>query len=201
MDHYYQHIKGWFGFAPAYEVLVANLPGERPSLVVELGTFLGRSSAFLGVEIANSGKPVILVCIDRFPESRLSPLYPSDTFEAEFHRNLEPVANALGNRFRVISGDSADNAKEFEDESVDAVWIDADHEAVLRDIDAWWPKLRVGGLMGGDDWAWTDTQGNYPVCEAVIRRFGGRAQTGCLKTLGWPWWWVRKGEAGKAVPV
>jgi len=201
MDHYYQHIKGWFSFAPAYIALVGDLPTDRPSLVVELGTFLGRSSACLGVETVNSGKPVTLVCIDRFPESRLSPLDVSNTFEKEFHRNLQPVADALGERFRVIAGDSADSAKEFADDSVDAVWVDADHEAVLRDIDAWWPKLRAGGLMGGDDWAWTDTQGHYPVCESVVRRFGGMVQTGCLQGFGWPWWWVRKDATGRARSV
>eukprot|EP00439_Symbiodinium_sp_Y106_P040419 s4903_g4.t4 len=37
----------------------------------------------------------------------------------------------------------------FEDDSLDLVYIDADHKwwSVLQDLSAWWPKVRPGGLM------------------------------------------------------
>jgi hypothetical protein len=36
---------------------------------------------------------------------------------------------------------------------LDFVYIDGDHriEAVKRDLDAWYPKVRIGGLFGGHD--------------------------------------------------
>lgn len=45
-------------------------------------------------------------------------------------------------------------ADEFEDGSLDAVYIDADHRftAVDADIRAWWPKVCPGGLLAGHDY-------------------------------------------------
>ena len=46
----------------------------------------------------------------------------------------------------------------FKDESLDAVFIDADHsyEAVKMDIENWMPKVRKGGILAGHDYnsAW-----------------------------------------------
>ena len=49
---------------------------------------------------------------------------------------------------------SVEAAKRFTDESLDFVYLDADHsyEAVRDDIAAWWPKLKPGGLFAGDDY-------------------------------------------------
>ncbi len=52
-----------------------------------------------------------------------------------------------------IKGESVEVAKEFENESFDFVFIDADHtyEGVLADLKAWFPKVRCGGLISGHD--------------------------------------------------
>ena len=49
---------------------------------------------------------------------------------------------------------SIESAKEVEDGSLDAIFIDGDHsyKAVKEDLDAWWPKLRIGGTLCGDDY-------------------------------------------------
>ena len=46
-------------------------------------------------------------------------------------------------------------SSQIEDESLDAVFIDADHSylAVLQDLPFWWKKLRKGGWLLGDDYA------------------------------------------------
>ena len=48
---------------------------------------------------------------------------------------------------------SIDAVNDFEDRSLDFVYIDADHqyEHVCQDISIWYPKLRVGGIMSGHD--------------------------------------------------
>ena len=37
--------------------------------------------------------------------------------------------------------------------------IDAGHDynSVKKDIEEWWPKVKIGGVMGGDDYAYSDT--------------------------------------------
>lgn len=53
----------------------------------------------------------------------------------------------------IIKGDSAEVAKDVPDESLDFVYIDAahDYENVKIDIQAWAPKVKVGGIVAGDD--------------------------------------------------
>jgi len=43
--------------------------------------------------------------------------------------------------------------KQFEDQSIDMVYIDAmhDYDAVLKDITLWFPKIKDGGFVSGHD--------------------------------------------------
>lgn len=49
-----------------------------------------------------------------------------------------------------------DSAKAAQDVlgQVDFVYVDGDHmyDGVMADLQSWWPRLRVGGLMAGDDY-------------------------------------------------
>lgn len=57
-------------------------------------------------------------------------------------------------RAHMIRMDSTLASTMFPDEYFDFIYIDADHsyEAVVRDINAWWPKLKKGGMFCGDDY-------------------------------------------------
>ena len=72
--------------------------------------------------------------------------------EAKVHS----IASMYPGRAVVIKEDSAKSASMFADGSIDLVFIDADHTeaSVLRDIDAWWPKIKLGGTLCGHDVAW-----------------------------------------------
>ncbi len=185
MTHFWESVDGWFAFREAYDRIVAALPSDRPSTMVEIGTWVGRSTAYLGVEIVNSGKPATLVAVDLFQGSaeidgtKRAGAVPAS--QAAFRRNLEPVERALGDRFRILVEDSAEAAGRFADGSVDAVWVDAAHgyAFVKADLAAWVPKIRPGGIIGGDDY--TRCPG---VRLAVDERFGDRA------VVTPPWWIV-----------
>ncbi|MBU3591454.1 class I SAM-dependent methyltransferase [Polynucleobacter sp. 78F-HAINBA] len=47
-------------------------------------------------------------------------------------------------------------ADQFQDESFDLVYIDGDHtyEGVVKDLAAWYPKVKKGGIICGDDIGW-----------------------------------------------
>lgn len=49
---------------------------------------------------------------------------------------------------------SIEAADTFKDESLDWVYIDARHDynSVLEDMNAWWPKLKQGGMFSGHDY-------------------------------------------------
>ena len=49
---------------------------------------------------------------------------------------------------------STEAAKHYRNNSFDWVYVDALHtkQAALADLDAWYPKIRRGGLVSGDDY-------------------------------------------------
>jgi hypothetical protein len=54
MEHIYEKIDGWFTFNELYSNMVGN--SHQDSIFVEIGTWKGRSAAYMAVEIANSNK-------------------------------------------------------------------------------------------------------------------------------------------------
>lgn len=193
LAHFYESVPGFFWFQEAYDRLLRTLPLDRPSHFVEIGSFQGKSAAYAGVEIYNRGIPCTLHCVDSWAHPNA--LDNGAEIRAAFDRNTAPIAQALGNRFHVHALPSLEAAKLFADESLDVVWVDGDHEysAVKADILTWFPKLKPGAFMGGDDFQMK------PVADAVIEQF---APSGYILVHGWgsadgrmqPWpsWIARK---------
>ena len=74
-----------------------------------------------------------------------------------------------GNIFNVyhIRRPSIEAAKQFQHESISAVYIDAsrDQQSVEDDINAWYPIVAPGGYIGGHDYC-----GAWPGVEAAIKK-------------------------------
>jgi hypothetical protein len=91
--------------------------------------------------------------------------YPNDGFSVDVLMNggFEALVNEIKkelspyqNRYEWIRKPSLEvTDEEIPDESLDAVFIDGDHsyEAVKADLDKWWPKIRNGGQLLGDDYS------------------------------------------------
>ena len=70
--------------------------------------------------------------------------------------NMTRDATAFaGRRVHLIRDFSAAASRQFPDEHFDWLYVDALHtyEGILHDLQTWWPKLRRGGMMSGDDYA------------------------------------------------
>ena len=157
MKHIYHNIDGWFSFADFYTSIVKRMPdGAR---LVEIGTYKGCSFSYLIVEAINSGKKFDIVGVDACP-------WPD--VEVDFNKNMEP----LNGHFRTLfGGDSFDRIKEFEDQSIDFAFVDANHtyEYVKKDIQALLPKMKPNGIIAGHDF----NQAHEGVIQAVIESFIG----------------------------
>lgn len=62
MNHFYKSIHGWFDFEDIYKSQVEQ--ASHNSHFVEVGSWKGKSAAFMCVEIANSNKSIKFDCVD-----------------------------------------------------------------------------------------------------------------------------------------
>ena len=91
-------------------------------------------------------------CYDyKVPESGRIPEHDQMFIEAErmFIARTKDVPNIVK-----IKKTSVEAAKDFPDGSLDAVYIDAEHDedSVREDIRTWRPKIKPGGILSGHDW-------------------------------------------------
>lgn len=96
-----------------------------------------------------------------------------DRFYAETQERLRPY----GERSEIWRMTSVEGAVEVADASLDFAYIDArhDYESVLEDLEAWFPKVRPGGIFAGHDYAsGVFEQGDFGVKRAVDEFFGAR---------------------------
>ena len=106
----------------------------------------------------------------------------------DFYDKCQASAERFARHYdvEVIKGKSEDAVDQFADESLDLVYIDADHsyQEVQKDIIEWEPKVKRGGWLGGHDYdpPWKTTGGVKP---AVDEAFGDEVvlDSGCT------WWW------------
>jgi len=150
MDHFFEHVKGWFSFSLVYQRVVKEAPD--PAHFVEIGCWQGRSASFMAVEIANSGKKITFDCVDTWLGSAdmqdHKEIVEGTLFDI-FMTNTARVAHLIN----VVRLPSVEAAKRYENDSLDFIFIDADHayNCVHADIEAWYPKLKPGGVIAGDD--------------------------------------------------
>ena len=141
----------WFTYPRLYRMMVEN---RRPDgTLVELGAWKGRSSAFLVVEARNKSPNIKIHIVDTWLGSGEHTARMTDGLYEKFISNMSP----LNGHYQAHRMTTDEAAQLFEDGSLDAVFIDADHtyDAVKKDIANWMPKIRKGGILAGHDYIHT----------------------------------------------
>lgn len=94
--------------------------------------------------------------------------------------------------------DSVEAAADFADGGLDWVYIDADHhyENVKRDIEAWFPKVRAGGIVAGHDYVNYDDMGVIQAVDEFAAAHGYKVNL-TTEDQRWngvlfPTWWFVK---------
>ena len=121
------------------------------SVMVEVGSRFGISTLIFAERF---GK---VYCVDPWEYA-----LPRNREYEEFVKNTRHKNNIIPIRKR-----SLDGVKDFADNSLDFVYIDGlhDFENVKSDIEAWYQKVRIGGILGGHDY--THKRGGQEVIKAV----------------------------------
>jgi predicted O-methyltransferase YrrM len=90
-------------------------------------------------------------------------LWERDGDEASQLNYIRAAARLAMHRTRVslLRMESGDACQLFPNESLDVVFIDADHryDPVMRDMELWYPKIKPGGVLSGHDY-WVDRPDN-----------------------------------------
>lgn len=182
-------IQGWCDFHDLYDEAVRR--AVDGSILVEVGCWLGKSSAYLWEKANESGKALTLVYVDTWKGEIGQPAH-ADTvaahggsLSAQWRANM----NACGASFvssvpRIIQMEmtSLEAAAKIKDGSVDFVFIDAahDYESVCADLDAWLPKLSPCGHIAGHDY------GYHGVASAVDERLTVRHRNSSWERIPLP---------------
>ena len=148
MEHIHQNIDGWFDFENFYSFIVNIFDEKKEGKFVEVGTWMGKSASHMAVEIANSQKNIKFYCVDTWegsPEHQNDEAVRTNTLYDVFLKNIEPVKEYI----IPIRNTSEMASQQFEDESLDFIFIDAGHtyEDVKNDIRNWYPKLKENGFI------------------------------------------------------
>jgi hypothetical protein len=152
INHIYeqpQFGENWFTYSNLYKTIVEKFSSN--SKFVEVGSWKGKSSAFMAVEIANSNKDIDFYCVDTWEGG------PDHQGRDDLHTLYDTFTDnmkSLKDYYIPMRMTSLNAAKQFEDNSLDFVFIDASHEYqdVKNDIIAWLPKVKQGGVLAGHDY-------------------------------------------------
>ena len=154
----WKDIQGFFEYPSFYDMCMNEIADN--STMVEVGSWVGRSSCYVASLIKKSGKNIKFYCVDTWEGSEehseiiLNLKSQGKTLFGEFQNNIHDCE--VQDYIIPIKLESIEAAKQFEDESIDFIHIDAahDYENVLADIKAWYSKIKPGGLITGDDYGW-----------------------------------------------
>jgi hypothetical protein len=145
----------------------------KNSICAEIGVWKGEFSK----EIIRIVKPRMLHLIDPW---RYQPEFKERLYGGAYAKNQGDMDGIYADVLRLfgqnenvslLREDSSDAATGFADEYFDWVYIDGNHyyEFVKKDLEMFYPKVKSGGFVTGDDYLWTgpELKGDLPVKRAV----------------------------------
>lgn len=178
--------------------VLRRLEGVKNPVGVEVGVYRGALSAC----VLRERTDLIWHMVDTWarPEDGSSYAKSGDSvsmlsdyeFEEVFRDACQRVSNLQGAVIR--RKESTEAAKDFQDGSLDVVFIDGDHsdEGVRADVLAWFPKVKKGGYLGGHDWRTPGKVNGYHVGPAVEATFAEMGIKPDIRLGADRTWWHRR---------
>ena len=162
-------VPGFYNYWQFYRLVAERL--QDGDVVAEVGVWFGRSIIHLAQMLKRQGKRVRILAVDHFKGELNQPAHEKIVAAAgasvrwAFELNVRECG--VGEMIEVLDGDSAEMAARVADGSLAFCYIDAahDYESVRRDLAAWGPKVKTGGMMAGHD------AQHGPVMRAVRERW------------------------------
>lgn len=151
----YQDIQGWFDFENVYDFAVKNL---NNCTFIEIGTWLGKSTAYLASLIRKYNKNIKLYGVDTFEgekscEFHVNKVQESDgTIFNEFWQNM--VDLELNYYVHPVISKSTNCLSKIKEKNIGFIFIDGAHDynSVYQDLEYLYPHVLNGGLIAGHDY-------------------------------------------------
>lgn len=151
----YQSIKlipynpgGWYRHAEKFKKIFKK---NKIYTVVEVGSFLGKSTRHLASLLPPKGK---IYAVDHWLGSEEQLKRDNPNLPNLFHQFLSnTIHEGLADKIVPIRMTSLEAAAAL-DVQPDLIYIDGDHsfEGVYADLKAWYPFVKGKGILCGDDW-------------------------------------------------
>lgn len=124
---------------------IYNKFGKMPLVGAELGVAGGSNARYIMQLLNLSEFHLIDIWEDYGERNRIEQRYSScyETVKTNFasYKNVQ-----------IHKAASLDKVKDFSDGQLDFIYIDANHTRMKEDIEAWFPKIKSGGVIGGHDY-------------------------------------------------
>lgn len=119
--------------------------------ICEIGVFEGQN-----FEQMIEHKPKVAVAVDAWSDDGIISRHDSGYSQSILDQQYQDFVEKMADKpfVQIHREYSFDAAKHFPDEYFDLIYIDADHtyEACLKDIEDWYPKVKKGRIISGDDY-------------------------------------------------
>lgn len=160
-----KEIDGWFNYESVYNRLLNTIPNDGK--FVECGAWLGKSSSYLCDQASLLNKNIEIYIVDSWQGSK-NEINNSHSLATRTDIYQIFLKNMGNRKFTPIRQLSVDAANQFQDQSLDVIFIDMCHtyDCVKEDLEVWHPKLKINGYMAGHDFnSWPE------VSSAVNEKF------------------------------
>jgi hypothetical protein len=123
----------------------------------EIGVGWGRNSEFFLQNL-----PIkTLYCIDPwepYDGPNKGSIFATKEKANEHYREAMKRLKPFKDKAVILEMTSKEASEQVEDNSLDFIFIDGDHsyDAVINDLNLWWPKVKVSGVFSGHDWSYFD---------------------------------------------
>lgn len=165
------------GSMPANELLQHVVQEIKPSIIIEVGSFLGWSAWGMSNRMRELNPDGVTICVDTWmggadhweeatfnSESRIKRKNGYPTFYYNFLANMCYVGlqeTVIPFAYPSVTGASI-LRRVFKEQNLraDMIYIDGGHEYwdVILDLTNYWPLLKESGVMFGDDWTCEDVR-------------------------------------------
>lgn len=171
---YVTDFPNWFhGMKDNFDSILSEYSNKEDARFLEIGSFTGDASYYMLKNIL-LGSGATLTCVDTWGGSvehtgDLKDSFDTGDIEKEFDRKTKYYLDKVIKHKTT----STDFLLKNRDKEYDFIYVDGDHYAktIISDAVLAWDNLKVGGIMGFDDYEWTHPEGSRYAPKIAIDAF------------------------------